>query len=143
MRVEITDTALTKKILIPLCVYWKKKKKKKKMKIVNHWHPITVVLVEAINELWHKKEKKKKNTRFWIQSSNEGPSIIDGHEATSNFITKFVFFFFWIKDSRMSISFGSIMQGGYIYRHACGMDILYRCGMLPLFMNIQAKIVKV
>ena len=89
MRVETTDKALTKKKkLIPLCVYWKKKN-------VNHWHPITVVLVEATNGFDPKKKKKKK------KCSNEGPSTIDGHEATSNFITKFFFFFFFnflIKD---------------------------------------------
>ena len=94
MRVETTDKALTKKKKNPhptMCVL------KKKIKNVNHWHPITVVLVEATNELW---PKKKKNL-FCIWSSNEGPSIIDGHEATSNFITKFFFFFFFnflIKD---------------------------------------------
>ena len=49
MRVETTDRALTKKkkkTHLTMCV-----SKKKKMRNVNHWHPITVVLVEATNEL--------------------------------------------------------------------------------------------
>ena len=50
MRVETTERASTKK---------KKKthptmgvlKKKRRKRNVNHWHPLTVVLVEATNEL--------------------------------------------------------------------------------------------
>ena len=54
MRVETTDKALTKKKNSSHYVCIEKKKKN-----VNHWHPITVVLVEATNELWPKKKKNK------------------------------------------------------------------------------------
>ena len=54
MRVETTDKALTKKKKThpTMCVLKKKKKN------VNHWHPITVVLVEATNGFDPKKKKK-------------------------------------------------------------------------------------
>ena len=48
MRVETTDKALTKKKTHPTMCVLKKKRRKRN---VNHWHPLTVVLVEATNEL--------------------------------------------------------------------------------------------